>query len=199
MIDRYDWDNECDSDDHCSTDRATHPACLLSSQQMVGNDTSTLHLQIRSIRHIYIYYSIHNYILFHDQTLKASQAILLSVWSIPIKKEWKRKKKYWWPTLKLPFIWGGSKNSHWQILQGYIKINYNKQWSYYKKKAASRYHCLHAVSRSLCSFWEALLAKLFQLFWLDGAIVQYILSQIVFVMLCGGPILLSRTDRLISH
>lgn len=62
-------------------------AYLLSSQQMVGNDTSTLHLQIRSIRHIYIYHSIHNYILFHDHTLKASQTILLSVWSVPIKKE----------------------------------------------------------------------------------------------------------------
>lgn len=37
---------------------------------------------------------------------------------------------------------------------------------------------------------EALLAVLFQLFGLDGAMFKYILPQVVSAMLCGGPVLI---------
>lgn len=55
------------------------------------------------------------------------------------------------------------------------------------------------IKATLSSCWlpapliilEALLAKLFQLFGLNGAIVKYILPQVVSAMLCGGPILSS--------
>lgn len=58
LIDRYNWDNEYGLDTDHPEDRATHPAFLLSSQQMVGNDISNLHQKAKSIKHIYIYLSV---------------------------------------------------------------------------------------------------------------------------------------------